>query len=106
MGRGVRSRWVTKVGRAMTVARLGKRTRRSIGASIITCTRRSSIRRTKKFRPLRLSARKNWETNPYYTFVLSRRTKSLYEGDRANYWIAIQDRQSPVIHRFLGPMGF
>jgi hypothetical protein len=32
--------------------------------------------------------------------------KITYEGDRANYWIAIQDRQSPVIHRFLGPMGF
>jgi tetratricopeptide (TPR) repeat protein len=32
--------------------------------------------------------------------------KITYEGDRANYWIAMQDRQSPVIHRFLGPMGF
>jgi tetratricopeptide (TPR) repeat protein len=32
--------------------------------------------------------------------------KITYEGDRANYWIALQDRQSPVIHRFLGPMGF
>jgi len=32
--------------------------------------------------------------------------KITYEGDRANYWIAVQDRQSPVIHRFLGPMGF
>jgi tetratricopeptide (TPR) repeat protein len=32
--------------------------------------------------------------------------KITYEGDRANYWIAVQDRQSPVIHRFFGPMGF
>ena len=32
--------------------------------------------------------------------------KITYEGDRANYWIAMQDRQAPVIHRFLGPMGF
>ena len=32
--------------------------------------------------------------------------KITYEGDRANYWIAMQDPKSPVIHRFLGPMGF
>jgi hypothetical protein len=32
--------------------------------------------------------------------------KITYEGDRANYWIATQDPKSPVIHRFLGPMGF
>src|SRR5207244_10457831 len=32
--------------------------------------------------------------------------KITYEGDRANYWIAVQDRQSPVIHRFLGPVCF
>src|SRR5207247_5774383 len=32
--------------------------------------------------------------------------KITYEGDRANYWIAMQDRQAPVVHRFLGPMGF
>src|SRR6266571_9098410 len=34
------------------------------------------------------------------------RDKITYEGDRANYWIAMQDRQAPVVHRFLGPMGF
>src|SRR5437867_2464526 len=34
------------------------------------------------------------------------RDKITYEGDRANYWIAMQDPKSPVIHRFLGPMGF
>jgi hypothetical protein len=32
--------------------------------------------------------------------------KITYEGDRPNYWIAMQDLQSPVIHRYLGPMGF
>jgi tetratricopeptide (TPR) repeat protein len=32
--------------------------------------------------------------------------KITYEGDRANYWIATQDPKSPVIHRFIGPMGF
>src|SRR5207244_11405672 len=32
--------------------------------------------------------------------------KITYEGDRANYWIAMQDRQAPVVHRFLGPVGF
>jgi len=32
--------------------------------------------------------------------------KITYEGDRASYWIAMQDPKSPVIHRFLGPMGF
>jgi tetratricopeptide (TPR) repeat protein len=32
--------------------------------------------------------------------------KITYEGDRSNYWIAMQDPKSPVIHRFLGPMGF
>src|SRR5437870_6851110 len=32
--------------------------------------------------------------------------KITYEGDRANYWIAMQDGQPPVIHRFHGPMGF
>jgi hypothetical protein len=32
--------------------------------------------------------------------------KITYEGDRANYWIAMQDPKTPVIHRFHGPMGF
>jgi hypothetical protein len=32
--------------------------------------------------------------------------KITYEGDRANYWIAMQNPQAPMIHRFLGPMGF
>jgi tetratricopeptide (TPR) repeat protein len=36
----------------------------------------------------------------------STREKITYEGDRSNYWIAVQDRQAPVIHRYLGPMGF
>src|SRR5262249_37278998 len=32
--------------------------------------------------------------------------KITYTGDRPNYWIAMQDPKSPVIHRYLGPMGF
>jgi tetratricopeptide (TPR) repeat protein len=32
--------------------------------------------------------------------------KMTYEGDRPNYWFAMQDPKSPVIHRYWGPMGF
>lgn len=32
--------------------------------------------------------------------------KLQYEGDRPNYWIATQDPQSPVIHRYFGPAAF
>jgi hypothetical protein len=32
--------------------------------------------------------------------------KVQYDGDRPNYWIAVQNRQAPVIHRYYGPAAF
>jgi hypothetical protein len=32
--------------------------------------------------------------------------KVQYDGDRPNYWVAVRDRQAPVIRRYFGPAAF